>query len=321
MLPYNSEFRAPWWCRSPHLQTIWPYLFTPVSIPSYRRQRLELADGDFLDIDWIGRDRSGPIVLVIHGLAGSSESHYIRRIALNLKNAGMRCAIVHHRGCSGVPNRLPRGNHAGDHEDLSEVINSIRIQEPDTPLFALGYSLGGCMLVHWLNHNHGVLHAACAVSIPLELNVGAERMQHGVSKIYQKHLLASTKKLIRTKAETMKMPVDLTLLGDIATFREFDDVITAPLHGFKDADDYYKCCSPRRILRHINTPSLIIHAADDPLMSPAVVPNAEELPSHGHLRFELSEHGGHCGFVQGAWPTRATYWLDQRIVRYFGEFI
>ncbi len=321
MLPFNSDFGAPWWCRGPHLQTIWPYLFRFKPSPGYRRERLELEDGDFLDIDWLERDKTSPIVLVVHGLGGSSRSHYVRGLVTTLGSAGLRSAVMHNRGCSGEPNRLPRSYHGGDKDDIDAVVRWIRAREPHTPLFAVGYSLGGSMLIHWLSRNHHILTAACAVSVPLQLAVSAERMERGLSRIYQTHLVAHMKHRIKRKARSIRLPVDLSALAQVRTFRQFDDLVTAPIHGFRDAEQYYAMCSARRLLHEIRTNTLILHAADDPLMTADVIPGENELPRGGCLKFELSKRGGHCGFVEGPWPHRARYWAESRITGYFRSFL
>lgn len=321
MLPLNSEFHAPWWCLSPHLQTIWPYLFRPTPDPAYKRERLELEDGDFLDIDWLEPDNTSPIVLVVHGLGGSSKSHYVRGLVTELASAGLRSAVMHHRGCSGEPNRLPRSYHGGDRKDIDTVLRRIRKKEPRTPLFAVGYSLGGSMLIHWLSRNHHILTAACVVSPPLQLAVGAERMERGLSRLYQKHLVSQMKYRLGRKARSVRLPVDISSLDQVTTFRQFDDMVTAPLHGFRDAEQYYALCSPRRLLHEIRTNTLILHATDDPLMTVDVIPGKDELPRAGNLQFELSKRGGHCGFVAGPWPHRARYWAETRIGRYFRSFM
>jgi predicted alpha/beta-fold hydrolase len=201
------------------------------------------------------------------------------------------------------------------------VVRWIREREPRTPLLAVGYSLGGSMLIHWLSVNHHILIAACAVSPPLQLAVGAERMERGLSRIYQKHLVSQMQYMLARKIGTVSLPVDISTLDQVKTFRQFDDMVTAHLHGFRDAKEYYTLCSPRRLLREIRTNMLIVHAADDPLMTVDVIPGKDELPRGGNLTFELSRRGGHCGFVGGSWPHRAHYWAETRITGYFRSFL
>lgn len=317
--PFNSDFEPSWWCLNPHLQTLWPYLFRCSPHPQYRRERLELNDGDFLDLDWFEPVQSGPIVVILHGLGGNSQSHYIRGLVSEVAGLGFRSVVVHHRGCSGEPNRLPRSYHAGNKEDVGSIFQWLKDTEPQTLLFAVGYSLGASMLLNWLYEHGQWLVAASAVSTPFELATGAERMDHGLSKLYQWHLISQMKRLIDRKTETVRLYIDLDKLSKARTFREFDEVVTAPLHGFKNAEDYYSRCSPRKILSHIRTPTLIIHAADDPLMTTEAIPHSNELSSA--LKFELCRHGGHCGFVSGDSPHHVVYWAEKRIASYFATFL
>lgn len=320
-LPFNSGFRPAWWCRNPHLQTLWPYLFRTGPTLPYQRERLELRDGDFLDLDWLGPDDRSPIVLIIHGLCGDSQSHYVRGLASQLYAAGVRAVVLHHRGCSGEPNRLPRSYHGGDGRDIDFVLGCLRDREPATPLFAAGFSIGGSMLLNWLSRNRDLLTAACSVSTPLDLAEGVMRMEKGLSRIYQTYLVSEMKKRLRYKSRRVKLPINIEDLEPVRTFREFDGMVTAPLHGFRDAEEYYSLCSSRQLLQRIETPVLIVHAADDPLSTTAAIPSALDLRESGSMTFELSRHGGHCGFVSGMWPNRPIYWTDRRITDYFTSFL
>jgi hypothetical protein len=233
----------------------------------------------------------------------------------------MRTAVLHHRGCSGEPNRLPRSYHGGDTRDIDFILSVLREREPSTPLFAAGFSIGGSMLLNWLSGNHRLLTAASAVSTPLDLAAGAERMAAGISRIYQNYLVSEMKRRMRDKSKRVAFPIDLGKLGPVQTFREFDGLVTAPLHGFGSSEDYYRQCSSRQRLQQIKTRTLVIHAADDPLSTTDAIPKADELPANGSVLFELSRHGGHCGFVSGAWPHRMKYWTDYRITEYFTSFL
>ena len=280
---------------------------------------MDLDDGDFVDLDWLEPAQSSPIVVVLHGLGGDSQSHYVRGLVSQLYRVGLRSVVLQHRGCSGEPNRLPRSYHAGDSEDIDFLLRRLKAVEPHTFLFAVGYSLGASMLLNWLHKNQPLLVGACAVSTPFDLAVGADRMERGLSRIYQNHLVSRMKYLLREKVKTVKLPIDTSTLHRVRTFREFDDLVTAPLHGFNDADDYYSQCSTRKLMSGIHTPTLIIHAADDPLMTAEALPGEDELSKAVH--FELSERGGHCGFVSGDWPTRVVYWAEQRIVEFLCSFL
>ena len=238
-----------------------------------------------------------------------------------LARAGWRSAVIHHRGCSGEPNRLPRSYHAGDSGDIDAVVRLVREREPRTPLFAAGYSLGGSMLVHWLADNDDVLTAACTVSTPFDLAGCVARLERGASRIYQTYLVAEMKRLLQIKARSVPLPIDMRDLSGVRTFHELDDLVTAPLHGFKDADEYYARCSAGPRLQRIRTHLLLIQAADDPLMTTDSLPRESDLPAGGRVRLELSRRGGHCGFVCGGWPKRPRYWAAGRIVEHFRSFL
>ncbi len=312
-------FRPAWWLPGPHAQTLWPVLFRRRPRLALRRERLELADGDFLDLDWSPGER-GPIVLVLHGLEGSSDSHYARGLLATVVRHGWRGVVMHFRGCSGQPNRRARRYCAADTVDIADVVDALRRREPDAPLVAVGYSLGGNVLLKWLGSAGAdvPLCAAVAVSIPFLLDDTAQRLQQGFSRLYQLHLLRALKRGYRNKfRQRTDGPVPLQELATIRDFYGFDDRITAPLHGYAGVHDYYARASCRPDLRQIRIPTLILHALDDPFMRPETAPTVSELsPS---VRLELSSGGGHVGFVAGPWPWRADYWLERRIPAFLAE--
>jgi uncharacterized protein len=307
-------FKPAWWCRGPHLQTLWPVLARRRLRVARRRERLELADGDFLDLDWTSGTK-GPIVLILHGLEGSSESHYARGLMHAVHRRGWRGVAMHHRGCSGEPNRLVRSYHSGETGDVAHVVTELRRREPATPLAVVGYSLGGNVLLKWLGETGAQpVAAAVAVSVPFLLDRCAARMQHGFSRFYQWELMRRLRTSVAAKRRQVTLPLRVADLSTLRTFREFDDHVTAPLHGFRDADHYYRAASSRRWLGNIRVPTLVIHAADDPFMYPDALPQRTELPAT--VEFDLCAHGGHVGFVSGATPWRVRYWLDERIPEY-----
>jgi predicted alpha/beta-fold hydrolase len=259
-------------------------------------------------------------VLVLHGLEGSSDSHYARGLLATLIRHGWRGVVMHFRGCGGQPNRLARGYCAGDTADMAYVVDWLRRRAPDAPLAAVGYSLGGNALLKWLSEAGAdiPLRAAVAVSTPFVLDSTARRLQQGFSRLYQFHLLHALKRGYRAKfRHRSDGPVALAALATIRDFYAFDDRITAPLHGYAGVHDYYARASCRPGLRHIQVPTLILHALDDPFMRPEAIPQTGELsPS---VRLELSPRGGHVGFVAGRWPWRAHYWLERRIPAFLAE--
>lgn len=309
----ESGFRAAPWCRGGHTQTLWPYLFRIKPRLLYRRQRVDLPDGDFIDLDWLGPVQPRAVVVILHGLEGSSSSHYVRALSRALADRGITSAVMHQRGCSGEPNRLPRFYHAGETGDFQFVLEHCSNLLPSAPLYAVGYSLGGNILLKRLGEDRDgrTPDAAVAVSVPFLLEVGARRLEHGISRLYQAHLIRSMRRSVAVKRKRMPYPIDELALSRCRTFEEIDTCLTAPLHGFLDAHDYYRRSSARQFLQTIQTPTLIIHARDDPFMTPAVIPAPGELSSS--TRLELSKSGGHCGFVSGLSPFKPRYWLDHRI--------
>lgn len=316
----SSDFRPAWWLPGPHLQTLIPNLLHRTPPKGMQRERLELADGDFLDLVWAGPPE-GPLVLVLHGLEGSVRSPYAVGIINALAATGYRVALMHFRGCSGEPNRLPRSYHSGETGDLNTVVDELRRRNPDRTLFALGYSLGGNALLKWLGEqrSNAPVSAAVAVSVPFDLSRAQRRLQQGFSRVYQWHLLNRLRRSVRTKARLMELPVAVDQLASVHSFRQFDDQVTAPLHGFRDADDYYNRCSSRQFLASITVPTLVLQAKDDPFMSPDGLPTRSELSAH--VTLELSQTGGHVGFVSGNLPWRPRYWLEERIRAEFARHL
>lgn len=316
----TSPFESPWWLRSAHLQTLWAPILRRGPNPRFRRERLELEDGDFLDLDWT-ENRNGPIVLVLHGLEGSSKSPYARGLLQAIANHGWRGVLMHFRGCSGEPNRLDRTYHSGDTADLAAVVAMLGKQTPDAPLAAVGYSMGGNVLLKWLGElgAESPLAAAVAISVPFTLSSAAERLDLGFSRLYQRRLIGDLRRKLREKFRHRTSPIDLAAVERCRNFWDFDDLVTAPLHGFRDVHDYYSRASSRQYLHAIETPTLIVHARDDPFMAPDVVPESHELSPTTVL--EISERGGHVGFVHGRWPWQTRYWLEKRIPVYLETYL
>ena len=314
------SFVPAWWCRGAHLQTLWPRLARYRPRIALRRERLELPDGDFLDLDWTPR-ASGPTVVILHGLEGSSNSPYARGLLKAVHNRGWRGVLMHFRGCSAETNRLPRGYHSGETGDIAHLVNVLTKQQPRAPLAVVGYSLGGNALLKWLGEagTQAPLSAAVAVSVPFVLGQSADRLHRGFSRIYEWYFLHSLVRTAKRKAERMPLPIDLQYIDKVGSIRQYDDLVTAPLHGFKNADDYYTRSSSRQYLQGIRVDTLMLQAADDPFMPPSVIPAATELSPH--VTLELHRHGGHAGFVSGAVPWRARYWLEQRIPDFLQDYL
>ena len=310
----DSSFRPAWWLPGPHLQTILPGLLRRRPRPRVERRRIELSDGDFVDLS-CGGER-GARVLIIHGLEGGLDSHYAGTLFERIVAAGLRPVFMHLRGASHAPNRLARSYHAGASDDLSEVLAALADDPDGPPEAAVGFSLGGNILLKYLGERpEPMVRRAVAVSVPFVLRDAMLRLEVGLSRVYRRYLLARLKAAYRRKMNLgLAPPEDLDAIRGLD---DFDDRITAPLNGFAGVFDYYQRASCRQFLPSIQTPTLIIQAADDPFMFPATVPQAHELGPG--VTLELARRGGHVGFVAGRWPWRPHWWLETRIVDFLTE--
>jgi predicted alpha/beta-fold hydrolase len=318
-----SNFNPAWWLNNCHLQTIYPALIRkPPRPPHYRRERFITPDDDFIDVDFCGEGDGTPLVILLHGLTGSSHSGYILGLQKALWNHGMRSAALNFRGCSGEPNNRARCYHSGETEDIHFLYNTVRQREPRTPIAAVGFSLGGNVLLKWLGEQgRGLnLFAAVAVSVPLLLGLCATKLDADFARKYRNNLLHELiaymdAKLAHLETKGHKEDADrIRALGDLSgieSFWQYDDRVVAALHGFRDVHDYYERSSSRQFLKAIAVPTLVVQAADDPFMTPEVLPEPDELSAS--VRLEVSPHGGHVGFIDGRIPFKPNYWLEKRI--------
>ncbi|MBO1256845.1 hydrolase [Alteromonas sp. 5E99-2] len=319
----TSSFQAPKWAKNRHVQTIFPRFFQKRKALSIKWEKLSLPDGDFTDLAWgpIPAESKG-LVILFHGLEGCVRSHYANDLMASLTENGWQTVMMHFRGCSGKPNATTRAYHSGDTADALYFLAKLQQDYPSTPKCAVGVSLGGNMLLKLLGetpYEHG-LKAAIAISSPLKLDECSMTMNQGFSKVYQKHLLKNMKRNLKKKMAILDYSNAIALraneVDSITNFKAFDDAITAPLHGFDSADDYYQKCSGFQFLKTIQCPTLILHAKDDPFMNEKVIPKNEDLSDH--VSVELSENGGHVGFLQGT-PWRPSIWLHQRVAQFFTQ--
>ena len=321
----NSRFSPPWWLRHRHLQTILPSLpWAYRSRPALHRVPLDLPDGDVTAVDWVGdsleQPLSTPLLVVLHGLESSARSSYARMIMDAATGRGWRCCVLHFRDCGDYPNTLPRRYHAGETGDIRYFLDQLVRAGQDGPIVAAGYSLGGNVLLKYLGEvgDNTPLTGACAVCVPLDLHACADALNRGFSKIYQRYLLNSMKESVKRKFDPHTAAFDWHRTMQARTFAEFDDAVTAPLHGFRGMKEYYDRCSSNQFLKDIRRPTLIINTLDDPFMTPGVIPHCDRLSAH--VTLEISERGGHVGFVSGGTPWRPKYYLPPRIVEFLAPY-
>jgi predicted alpha/beta-fold hydrolase len=321
----ESDFRPPWWSKNRHVQTIFPRFIQRRAKLDYRKERLALPDGDFVNLIWAGDvQKSSGLIVMFHGLEGSIRSHYINDMAANFVKQGYAVVLMHFRGCGGEHNVTPRAYHSGETEDAWYFLNWLEQKFPDTSKVAIGFSLGANMLLKLLSEQpkQQIVKAAMAVSTPFNLALCASSINHGFSRVYQAYLLKSMINNLLSKMRNIDygklLKVTQSQIKQFKSFRDFDEHITAPLHSFVDADDYYHKCSSLHILKNITTPTLVVHAKDDPFMHESIVPDADVLSPNVCL--EVSERGGHVGFMQGT-PWRPKIWMQQRANIFFKAFI
>lgn len=259
---------------------------------------METPDGDFVDFDWV--DGTGPVVILFHGLEGSSRSHY----ATALLSRGRRGVVPHWRGCSGEPNRLARAYHSGDHEELGWMVEAIRARAGGAPLVAIGVSLGGSALLNWLGRGATGVKAAAAVSAPIDLPAAGHALDQGLNRIYARNFLRSLVPKAAAKGQCEP---------GIRTMREFDDRVTAPLHGFQGVDDYWSRASSKPWLKGIVVPTLVLNAKNDPFVPGDSLPGPADVSAA--VTLDQPDRGGHVGFTNGPFPGRLD-WLCNRLLTF-----
>lgn len=323
----SRRFRPPPWARGPHAQTLLARILRPASRTAFTRERLETPDGDFLDVDWgpePDRAARAPVVLLLHGLEGSSERRYVRNLARELLARGLRPVALNFRGCSGEPNRALRFYHSGETGDPSWLLQVIRERLPRRPLGAVGFSLGGNVLLKMLGERDdggaGLVDAAAAMSVPYDLAAGCALLERSfMGRLYAEYFLRSLRRKVDLKAESLGSRIDLEAARRASTIREFDDRVTAPLSGFRDAAEYYAECSSQRFLEGIGVPTLLLHAVDDPFLPAASIPRAQA-DRNDRVRLVVERRGGHVGFLEGS-PRAPRFWGEESCASFLAEML
>lgn len=328
-----AAYRAPAWLPGGHLQTLYASQLAPRPHVAYRRERWDTPDGDFIDLDWAKVQDRGersketgiadaadqqPLVVLFHGLEGNSDSSYARALMAAARDAGWRGVVVHFRGCSGEINHLRRAYHSGDSGEIDWILRRLREAHPSAPMFACGVSLGGNALLKWLGEQNAaaqsIVTAAAAVSAPLDLTASGNALDAGFNLIYTRNFLRSMKRKALAKLAHFPDLFERRRLLGSGTLREFDDLVTAPLHGYLNTDDYWARASSKPWLARIALPTLIINARNDPFLPAAALPRVDEVAAAVHLEFP--DDGGHVGFVGGAFPGNLD-WLPRRLLAHF----
>ena len=315
-----GPFKPTFGLGNPHLQTIYGAVFAHAPRVPYRRERWDTPDGDFVDIDFVDGPEGAPWLHLFHGLEGSSRSPYARMLMSYAKKAGWRGSVMHFRGCSGEINRLPRAYHSGDSDEIDWVLRGVKRRAGPAPLHAAGVSLGGNALAKWLGERREaageVVKGAAVISAPLDLMAAGAALERGFAIWYSRHFLATLKRAAMAKLALHPGLFDAAAVRRARTLRDFDNVVTAPLHGFRDTDDYWTRASSKPWLRHIAVPTLILNAKDDPFLPGAALPTREEVSAA--VTLEQPERGGHVGFVSGPFPGHI-HWLPRRVMGFLGE--
>ena len=321
------EFRPARWLPGPHLQTLGARFLRPSNGPRLYRERVELPDGDFVDLDFAfdpvrpGRFGEVPVVLLVHGLEGNARSKYALETYRALRAQGMAPIGLNFRSCSGELNRLARMYHSGDTADIQFILQLLSDRFPDRARGAIGFSLGGNALLQLLGSSDGAasfgLSAAAVISVPYDLSAGADHLVRPGSKLYAAYLIRKLQRKVRAKRQIMPAYIDMRRALAATTFREFDDAVTAPLHGFDGAEDYYRRSSSKQAISGIRIPTLLVHSMDDPFLPSRCVP-VEAAKSNPFVTPVFTKAGGHVGFVARSWPWRPRFWAEQEVARFLG---
>ncbi|MEM6283115.1 MAG: alpha/beta fold hydrolase [Chloroflexota bacterium] len=317
--------------RNPHAQTVAGSQVRKMTGITFRRERIDLPDGDFIDLDfaevenatWAELGNFRPIVMMIHGLEGNARSGPAQEIYRTLSQQGVRCVGMNLRSCSGELNRTATLYHAGATSDVSYVHTLLHKRYPDVPIGFVGISLGANILLKYLGENGAAMRekavAAVAISPPFDMMKGAVVMDSRLGRLYTQTMLRPLKEKARGLAHLLEDKVDLSKLDGANTFHEFDDLFTAPLHGFDGADDYYTRSSSQNFLPDIQIPTLLLRAVDDPFFDPTDIPH-DAVAHNPHLYGGFPQHGGHVGFVEGL-PGNYSFWAERQAARFLARVV
>lgn len=315
----HSTYKPPFLLRNGHLATIYSSLLRTFDPGFYRRERIGTPDGDFLDLDW-SQIGCGRLAILSHGLEGSSHRSYMMGMAKALNRHGWDALAWNFRGCGGEINRKLRFYHSGATEDLHCVINHVLLTKKYEEIALIGFSMGGNLTLVYLGREAkklpGIISKAVAFSVPCDLRSGSLQMAKVKNKIYMKRFLRMLHKKVVQKMTLMPEKINDDDFHTIKNFKDFDDRYTAPIHGFKNAEDYWRQCSSKKFLANIEIPTLIVNAENDPFLGPECYPFREAEKSKA-VFLEVPRHGGHVGFV--SFNKAGTYWSEQRAIEFLNR--
>jgi predicted alpha/beta-fold hydrolase len=307
----GSTYKPPFLLGSATLQTVIPTFFRKIKGFAYQRERIELEDGDFLDIDWSKANSKNKLVIVIHGLEASSHRDHVEGMIKAFNKIGWDGVGYNYRGCSGEPNRLVKSYHTGSTDDFRTVVNYIIKKYPYQEIAIIGFSIGGNIVLKYLGEEGKNLHKfikhAAAISVPCDLAACSDKVTNSP---YRSYFLNKYYEKLKAKSEKMPGKIDLESFKKVKTLADYDDLYIAPIFGFKDAQDYYAKATCKPLLKNITIPTLVIIAKDDPFMKPSCYP-VEEAKANDNLYLEMPDKGGHVGFILN--NKENEYWQEKRV--------
>jgi uncharacterized protein len=323
-MPREIIYSSAWWIPGGHLQTLWGKLLRRQPPAPTVLERWETPDGDFVELHRLSAARGAPRVLLLHGLEGTVRSHYAQGLLNEAARRKWGADLLIFRSCGSEPNRTRRFYHSGETTDTALVLERVSREFPTSPLAIAGVSLGGNVLLKFLGERGNdlppQLKAAAAISVPFDLSRSSRRINRGFSRFYQQFFLNSLRRKAQEKAGRFPDLAPSDKISGLRTLEDFDNLITGPLHGFRDAEDYYQQSSSLRRLEHIRLTTLLLSAVDDPMLPPEVLDEVREIARRNPaLHPEFVQRGGHAGFIAGSWPWRPFYYAEYRVGEFFAE--
>jgi predicted alpha/beta-fold hydrolase len=321
-----TPYSPAWWLPGPHARTIWGRFFRRTPPLETRIERWETDDQDFIDLVRLDAPAGRPHLVMLHGLEGTAQSHYARGLFLEAARRGWAADLLLFRGCGAEPNRARRFYHSGETSDVAVVARRLLSADRLAPFFFAGVSLGGNVLLKWLGEIESTvdqrIRAAAAVSVPFDLARACRYIDRGFSRVYQRHFLQSLRRKALAKLERFPDLASRERIEAARTLYAFDDVVTAPVHGFRNAEDYYSRSSSIRFLEGIRVPTLLLSAYDDPFLPGEVLDDVARIAARNpRIEIEFPAKGGHVGFIGGQNPLRPLYYAERRIAQFFDHVL